>query len=116
MAKFILLFHNDVGMAAPSPEAYKAVLQDFYDWAAGLRAKDALVSGHKLMEEPGRSMVKTGGTVQVMDGPFAETKELIGGLVIVEAPDYDDAVELARACPQLKYGGRIEVRQIDEEH
>ena len=36
-----------------------------------------------------------------------------GGLVVVEAEDYDAAVELARSCPQLKYGGRIEIREVD---
>ena len=114
MARYVFLFHDDVSTKAETPEEYQAILKDFGDWARVLGAGGRMQGGHKLTEEPGRTMQKTDGAVQVMDGPFAETKELIGGLVVVEAADYDDAVELARSCPQLKYGGRIEIRQIDE--
>ena len=114
MAKYVLLFHDNVSAAASTAEDHRAILQDFGEWARTVRAEGRLLGGHKLTEEPGRTMQKKDGAVLVMDGPFAETKELIGDLVIVEAEDYDGAVALARSCPQLKYGGRIEVRQIDE--
>ena len=114
MARYVFLFHDSVTAKAQTDEDYRAILSDFRAWGRTLEAEGRLLGGHKLTEEPGRSMRKTGGSVQVMDGPFAETKELIGGLVVIEADDYDHAVELAKACPQLKYGGRIEVRQVDE--
>ncbi len=114
MARYVFLFHDTVTTQAETEEAYRAILEDFRAWGRTLEAEGRLLGGHKLTEEPGRSMRTAGGAVQVMDGPFAETKELIGGLVVVEAADYDDAVELARSCPQLKYGGRIEIRQVDE--
>lgn len=114
MAKFVLLFQDNVGAAAPTEEEYRAILKDFGDWARKLRAEGRLLGGHKLTDEPGRSMKKKDSAVLVMDGPFAETKEMISGLMVIEAEDYDSAVDLARSCPQLKYGGRIEVRQIDE--
>ena len=114
MAKYVLLFHDHVSAGVPTEEEYRAILNDFRDWGRALAADGKLLGGHKLTEEPGRTMRKKDGAVLVMDGPFAETKELIGGVVVVEADDYDGAVELARSCPQLKYGGRIEVREIDE--
>ena len=46
-------------------------------------------------------------------GPYSESKELLGGYYMIEADTYDKAVELARDCPQLEYGGTIEVRQVD---
>jgi hypothetical protein len=49
----------------------------------------------------------------VIDGPYSETKEIIGGYYVIEAPDYAGAVELLRDCPHLSYG-KIEVRQHDE--
>lgn len=113
MARYVFLFHNTVTAQAKTEAEYRAILNDFRDWGRRLEAEGRLLGGHKLMDEPGRSMRKSGDAVQVMDGPFAETKELIGGLVVVQADDYDDAVELAKACPQLKYGGRIEIREVD---
>ncbi len=48
------------------------------------------------------------------DGPFAETKEALGGFYIVEAKDLDEALELGKACPAVKYGGTVEVRPVME--
>lgn len=114
MARYVFLFHDAVTTRAHTEEDYRAILGDFRDWGRSLEAEGRLLGGHKLTDDPGRSMHASGSAVQVMDGPFAETKELIGGLVVVQADDYDHAVELAKTCPQLKYGGRIEIRQIDE--
>ena len=113
MARYVFLFHDAVTTRAQTEEDYRAILKDFGAWGRALEAEGRLLGGHKLTEEPGRNMVRKGEAIQVMDGPFAETKELIGGLVVVEADDYDAAVELARSCPQLKYGGRIEIREVD---
>ncbi len=51
--------------------------------------------------------------VSVVDGPFAETKEVIGGYFILEAKDYAEAAELSKSCPHLAFGGKIELRQIE---
>jgi len=48
----------------------------------------------------------------VKDGPFAEAKEVMGGFFVVEAEDYDQAVEVAKTCPHMDFGS-IEVRQIE---
>ncbi len=58
-------------------------------------------------------MKARGSEVLVTDGPFAEAKEVIGGYYIVNAASYDEAVELAKLGPHLRYHGRIEIRQID---
>lgn len=48
----------------------------------------------------------------VTDGPFIESKELIGGFYIITANSMDEAVELSKGCPVLKFGGNIEVREV----
>jgi hypothetical protein len=53
------------------------------------------------------------GKAAATDGPYSETKEWLGGFFLVEAPNYNAAVEIARQCPHLEYGGTIEVREID---
>jgi hypothetical protein len=52
----------------------------------------------------------------VLDGPFSETKEIIGGYFAIQAEDYDEAVSLAGECPHLDYGGLIELREVDVLH
>jgi hypothetical protein len=54
------------------------------------------------------------GAVRVTDGPYSETKEVLGGYYIVQAENYDKAVEIARDCPQFEFGGSIEVREIED--
>ena len=49
------------------------------------------------------------GKLSVTDGPFSEAKEVIGGIFTIDADSYDQAVEISKDCPHLKYGGRIEV-------
>ena len=56
------------------------------------------------------------GELRVLDGPFSETKEIIGGYFAIQAEDYDEAVRLAEGCPHLDYGGLIELRQVDALH
>ena len=68
----------------------------------------ALRGGYKLEDGTGRQMV--GRTVT--DGPFPETKEVVGGVFVIAAANYDDAVALASTCPHLDFG-RIELRRVD---
>jgi hypothetical protein len=60
-------------------------------------------------------IVVTGKNSLVTDGPFAESKEAIGGFFLLELNNLEEAVAIARECPTLKYGGTIEVRAIAPE-
>jgi hypothetical protein len=52
------------------------------------------------------------GQTRITDGPYAEAREVIGGLFIVEAQSYDEVVELSKDCPHLDFGA-IEIREVD---
>jgi hypothetical protein len=56
---------------------------------------------------------RNGSSLSVTDGPFTESKEMIGGFFIIDADSYDDAVKKASDCPHLDYGA-IEIRQIQQ--
>jgi hypothetical protein len=71
-----------------------------------------MVAGHKLTEDGGKRLSRSGGKVAVVDGPYAEAKEVVGGVYLLRAKDYAEAAEIASTCPHLEFG-RIEVRQID---
>jgi hypothetical protein len=114
MPKYMLLLHEHTGaFAAMSPEQMQQVIQKYVAWGNSLRNAGLLQDSHKLKEEPGRVIRTDGGKVRVTDGPFSETKEVLGGYYTVEAFSYDKAVEIARGCPHVEYGGTIEVREID---
>ena len=115
MPRFMLLLHDSAdGFSAMSPQQMQQVIEKYTAWGDGLRGSGVMLDGQKLADEPGRIMRSSGGQVRITDGPYSETKEVLGGYYTVQAADYDGALAIARGCPHLEYGGTIEVRQIDE--
>jgi hypothetical protein len=113
MAQYMLLLYNDPsGWKIMSPEDMQKAIQKFAAWREKVRSQNLLVGSHKLADDPGKVM-RGKGQVRVTDGPYSETKEVLGGYFLIEAPNYNAAVELARDCPGLEYGGTIEVREVD---
>jgi hypothetical protein len=89
-----------------------AVTREYIAWAERMRAEGRLKGTERLSNDPGKVLRPKGGRIAVTDGPYAETKEIIGGYFAISAADYDEACRIAESCPHLKYGGRIEVRQF----
>lgn len=100
-----------------TPEAYTALspaqreqcLDEWNGWYEGLVAAGKVQHGNPL-EPVGR--VVSGSNGRVVDGPFAEAKEAIGGYFYLTVSDFDEATEIARRCPNLKYGMTVEVRPV----
>jgi len=114
MAKYMLLLHDDTAAFANiSPEQMQKVIEKYVAWGRRLREKGVMRGGEKLTDEPGKVMRSANGQVRVTDGPYSESKEVLGGYYLLEADSYEQAVEYAKDCPQLEYGGTIEVRQVD---
>lgn len=117
MAQFMLLLHETPSdFADLSPEQIQRVIEEYSAWRETLEKKGRMVGSNKLKDEGGRHLSRHDGAVQVTDGPYAEAKEIVGGYFVVEAGDYDEAVELSKSCPHLAYGGRIELREIEVLH
>jgi hypothetical protein len=113
MSQFMLLLHETPSdFTDLSPEQIQRVIEEYSAWRATLEKKGRMVGGNKLKDEGGRHLSGQAGAVQVTDGPYAEAKEIVGGYFIVEAGDYDEAVEISKSCPHLAYGGRVELREI----
>jgi hypothetical protein len=114
MPKYMLLLHdNPAAFANVSPEEMQKVVEKYIAWGKKLREAGVWKASDKLTNEPGKVMRRKDSQVRVTDGPYSESKELLGGYYMIEADTYDKAVELARDCPQLEFGGTIEVRQVD---
>ncbi len=117
MPKYMLLLHEPATLAAEmagqlSPEQIQSVIQRYREWAGGLAAAGKLAGGDKLQDMTGRVLKRAGGTTQVTDGPYAESKEVIGGYFVLEAADYAEAVELSKGCPHLDHGP-VEIREVE---
>ena len=83
-------------------------IEKYMAWAR----KPFNVGGQRLTEDTGRVMrAAPGQTPRVTDGPYSETKEVLGGFFLIEAANYDEAVALSMDHPHLEYGGTIEVRE-----
>jgi hypothetical protein len=109
----LLLHDNPAAFANISPAQMQAVVEKYIAWGKKLREAGVMKAGDKLTDEPGRIMRRQDGQVRVTDGPYSESKEVLGGYYMIEAATYDKAIDYARDCPQLEYGGTIEVRQVD---
>lgn len=115
MPRYMLLLHERATDAGDlSPEEIQGIIQKYRDWSQRMGEAGKLVGGDKLTDDHGKVLRPGDGGVSVTDGPYAETKEVIGGYFQIEAGDYDEAVEIAGTCPHLAFGGSIEVRQVDE--
>lgn len=89
-----------------------AVMQDMLAWTAELVAKGNLRGGAPLqVASDARSVKRRGGASSVTDGPYTETKEVIGGFCLIDAASMEEAVALAEGCPAARWGG-IEIREI----
>lgn len=115
MQEFLLIFREyQDGFDELSPAEFDGVLADFLRWNAGLRKRERLVDQGRLARDPGHTLRRDPATEElVLDGPYAEARELIGGYYRLKAKSYEEAAELARDCPVLRFGGRIELRRIE---
>ncbi len=105
---YMLLFRgmdNDL-----SPEQLQQVLTDWYAWFEGLKREGKCLGGHPL--EMHGKLVSGRKGVTVADGPFAESKEAIGGYFYLQVADENEAVEIAKRCPGLPHGVVVEVRPV----
>ena len=111
MAKYMLLLYDDpTGWQALSPEEMQKALEKYIAWTK----KPFVVDTKRLTEDAGRVIRSDHGKPRIADGPYSETKEILGGYYTIEAANYDEAVKRSLDHPHIEYGGTIEVRQIWE--
>ena len=111
--KYMLLIYNDPARepAYGTPE-FDEMMAGFFAANEKMRADGVLREGEGLQGiDTATSLRINAGKVETMDGPFAETREHLGGYYVVETPDLDAALKYAALIPSAKYG-TIEVRPL----
>lgn len=115
MARFMLLLHmeHDPAPAALSPAEMQAITARYVAWSQKMGAAGKIVGGEKLTDGPGRVIRAGNGALVVSDGPYSESKDLLGGYFLVEAADWAEVEAIARSCPHAELGRPIEIRQVE---
>lgn len=112
MKQFLLLLHEDIQkMSELSPKEMQEIANAHMNWANKLAEAGHLISGDGLHE---KRVLITGKNSVVKDGPYLESKEIIGGYYLLQADDLRTVVELAKECPTHLFGGTTEIRPIME--
>lgn len=108
----MLLFRGPEWDRNLEPTAAQRLLDDVMRWFDGLHQKGVVTGGSPLARE---GVLLSGTSKQQLDGPFAESKEIIGGYLMLAVGSFEEAVAIARKCPTLAHGTDIEVRTVLEE-
>ncbi|MGA9650572.1 YciI family protein [Pedobacter sp.] len=110
MDEFLLIFRRAFKSPAdqPSPDQLQDSIKQWQDWFGSIAAQDKLVRPLQRWDIDGM-VVDT--NKNAINGPYAEIKESIGGLILIRAVNYEEAVEIAKGCPILALGGNVEIRK-----
>ena len=104
----LLLYDNPSKWMTLSPEEMQKAIEKYRGWMS----KPFHVDAKRLGDDAGRVIRSQGGKPRATDGPYSETKEVLGGFYLIDAANYDEAVQRSLDHPHLEYGGTIEVRQL----
>ena len=112
-ARYMLIFGGGaVSRDDVSPSVLQAHVEKWYRWSDELARQGRRNVGTAL-ENRGKAV---GGHERIVtDGPYAESKDLVTGAMIIEAASLEDAVEVAQQCPTYEFGGSVEVRPVHGE-
>lgn len=112
-SEYLLLFRGTDWHKGLSPQEMQEVVKQMYAWFDRLTAEGKAKAGKPLFPE-GKIVAQKKGR-SVADGPFAESKEAIGGFFLLEVGSLDEAAEIAKDFPGLNYGATVEVRPVAPE-
>ena len=112
MQYLLLIYGNEAAMTTASEADTGQILAAYGAYTEAMVQAGVMVGANRLRPTSVATTVRsTGGKSQVLDGPYAETKEQLGGYYLIEVPDLDTALSWAERCPGASYGA-IEVRPI----
>lgn len=112
VSRYLLMIREDQPFPEDGPSG-EQMHQRFVEWTRRLHEEGTLIDVGRLSRNGGRT-VRRRRDLLTIDGPFAETKELVLGYFLIEARDEEQACQIAGQCPGLVYGASMEVRLMDD--
>ncbi|HEY3011907.1 MAG TPA: YciI family protein [Gemmatimonadales bacterium] len=112
MKYLCLIYENEKNWETMPPAEYEGIMHEYFDFTADIGKSGNLVAAEALQPTGTATTVRVrNGKVSTTDGPFAETKEQLGGFYLVEAKDLNEAIQIASRIPTARFGS-IEVRPV----
>jgi hypothetical protein len=112
MQYLLLIYGNEAGMLAASKEQTSQMMAAYGAYTEAMKKAGVIVGGERLKPTSTATTVRVAkGKTEVLNGPYAETKEQLGGYFMIDVPDLDSALSWAARCPGANHG-TIEVRPI----
>jgi hypothetical protein len=112
MRYLCLIYENETAWEATPPAESEAIMNEYFQFTDDIRKNGKYVAGEALQPTATATTVRVrNGKVSTTDGPFAETKEQLGGFYLIEATDLNDAIQVASRIPSAR-SGSIEIRPV----
>jgi len=112
MQYMLMIYRNEQAMLSASKEVTEKIMAAYTAYTEAMKKAGVYIGANRLKPTSSATTVRApDGRTSVVDGPFAETKEQLGGYYMIEAPDLDSALSWAARCPGAAHGA-IEVRPI----
>jgi hypothetical protein len=112
MKYLCLIYENERNWQNTSPAEGEAIMKEYFTFTADIQRNGKYIAGEALQPTQTATTVRVrNGKVSTTDGPFAETKEQLGGFYLIEANDLNDAIQVAAKIPAVR-SGSIEVRPV----
>jgi hypothetical protein len=113
MKYMILLYAEPDRNPVPGTPEFEAMMAEFFSLDERMRDRATVLAGEGLLgAETATTVKRHAGPVEILDGPFAETREHLGGFYLIEAATREDALAFAAAVPVAGYGS-VEVRPVE---
>ena len=112
MRYLILIYGDEKAWSDISPERAGEIMGAYNAYTQKLKAAGVHVAGDELQPIATAKSVRGEGGAKVVDGPYVDTKEQLGGYYLIEAPNDGEALKWARQCPSTMHGGGMELRPI----
>ena len=110
MKDYLFLFRGGLDFTKASPEQLQEVLTNWKNWTEELSKKGIYNGGERLTRND--AAVVRGNNKQIIDGPYNESKEIIGGYISIKAKNLQEAIEISKGCPIFNFDGNIEIREV----
>jgi hypothetical protein len=112
MKYLCLIYENEKNWESLPPAESEAIMNEYFSFTGDIQKNGKYVAGEALQPTATATTVRVrNGKVSTTDGPFAETKEQLGGFYLIEAKDLNDAIQVAARIPSARFGS-VEVRPV----